>query len=313
MIARLSRSFVVRALVTAGVLALLLAQIDVAEAMAAIARLDLRSAVLVLVLVAADRVVMIWRWIVLLRAAGQPISTKSAAWIYLVSSFVGGFLPAGVGGDIARAYSLAQRTSQGGAAIASVAADRLLGLVSIVLVALAGAIVWQGDPQARTIVAAGALLSITVFFMMLWADVWLRTAMPTALRDRRLGIRLIRYADALSAYRGHRGAMFFVLLLSIAVQMLRISQAYLLGRGIGIEVPFDYYLVFMPIGLLALLLPISISGFGAPQGIIVWLLHPRGVPAADAFALTTLIVLSGIVANLPGALLYLRTARKRRS
>ena len=58
-----------------------------------------------------------------------------------------------------------------------------------------------------------------------------------------------------------------------------------------------------------LMLPISVNGFGIPQGIIVWLLRPVGVSSTDAFALSTLIVLSGIVANLPGAWLYLRAER----
>ena len=55
-----------------------------------------------------------------------------------------------------------------------------------------------------------------------------------------------------------------------------------------------------------LLLPLSISGFGIPQGVIVWLLGPHGVPEPDALALSTLIVLSGVMANLPGAWLWLR-------
>ena len=249
---------------------------------------------------------MVWRWIALLRAAGQPISTKSATWIYLVSSFVGGFLPAGVGADLARAYTLTQRTSQGGAAIASVAADRLLGLISILLVGLFGAVSWQRGADGNTVLMSGAVLGVFASIAFLWADSWVRAVMPHALRERRIGIRALRYADALSAYRGHRGTIALVLTLSIGVQLLRILQAYLLGRGIGIDVPFGYYLVFMPIGLIALLLPISISGFGAPQALMVWLLTPVGVPEADAFALTTLVVLSGIVSNLPGAILYLR-------
>jgi hypothetical protein len=57
------------------------------------------------------------------------------------------------------------------------------------------------------------------------------------------------------------------------------------------------------------MLPISLNGFGVPQGIIVWLLRPVGVSSTDAFALSTLIVLSGILANLPGAWLYLRAGR----
>jgi hypothetical protein len=118
----------------------------------------------------------------------------------------------------------------------------------------------------------------------------------------------MRLADAVGQYRGHRSALGGVALLSVGVQVLRILQAYLLGRGIGLDVTFTYYLLFMPIGLIALLLPISISGIGAPQGIIVWLLAPTGVPQPQALALSTLIVLSGIVANLPGAWLYLRAA-----
>ena len=302
----LSRSFWIRALITAGVLSLILWKVDGREALRAIARLDLRVLLLVGALLVVDRALMVWRWIALLRAAGQPISTKSATWIYLVSSFVGGFLPAGVGADLARAYTLTQRTSQGGAAIASVAADRLLGLISILLVGLFGAVSWQRGADGNTVLMSGAVLGVFASIAFLWADSWVRAVMPHALRERRIGIRALRYADALSAYRGHRGTIALVLTLSIGVQLLRILQAYLLGQGIGIDVPFGYYLVFMPIGLLALLLPISISGFGAPQALMVWLLTPVGVPEADAFALTTLVVLSGIVSNLPGAILYLR-------
>ncbi len=85
------------------------------------------------------------------------------------------------------------------------------------------------------------------------------------------------------------------------------------GLGLGITVPFGYCLVFMPIGLLLLLLPVSISGFGLPQG------RDRVAAAAEctcrsrsAFALSTLIVLSGLAGNLPGAWLYLRESSPSR-
>ena len=94
--------------------------------------------------------------------------------------------------------------------------------------------------------------------------------------------------------------------LSLVVQALRILQAWSIGLGLGIGVPIAYYLVFMPVGLLMLLLPISVSGFGVPQGVIVWLLRPLGVPDSQSFALSTLIVLAGLAGNLPGAWLYLR-------
>ena len=72
---------------------------------------------------------MIWRWVLLLRASGvDDRGDDGRASIFLVSSFVGSFLPAGVGGDAARAWGLSRVTAHGGEALASVAVDRLLGI-----------------------------------------------------------------------------------------------------------------------------------------------------------------------------------------
>jgi uncharacterized protein (TIRG00374 family) len=309
-LANLSGSLWLRWLLTLGVLAILALKIDLGATADALLRLRPSAALGVLVLLAIDRAIMVWRWIILLRARGAAVSNKAAAWIYLVSSFVGGFLPAGVGADVARAYTLSQRTARGSEAIASVAVDRLLGLSSIVAMGMVGVLIAgrqiPGTPPLVLPIAATAVLIVTG--LALWADRVMTTLLAN--RTSALALRLKRLADAVAQYRGHRLALASVALLSVAVQLLRILQAYLLGRGIGIDVPFTYYLLFMPVGLIALLLPISISGIGAPQGIIVWLLQPVGVPEPEALALSTLIVLSGIVANLPGALLYLISTRR---
>jgi uncharacterized membrane protein YbhN (UPF0104 family) len=306
----LSGSAWVRTLVTVGVLAYLLTRIDVRASIEAMGRLSLTAALGVLALVALDRMVMVWRWVILLRAAGAEVSTKSATWIYLVSSFVGSFLPAGVGGDAARAYTLAVRTSKGSEAVASVGVDRILGLLSILVMGAIGLVAAgsQIGPGPGIVLGAGLGL-VAAATACLWADYWIRALLPTAWHQRAIGRRAVKLADAFSRYRGHRPAVATVFLLSVGVQILRILQAWILGLGIGIALPFSYYLFFMPIGLIALMLPISISGFGAPQGVIVWLLQLRGVSQSDAFALSTLIVITGIVANLPGAWLYLRSGR----
>jgi glycosyltransferase 2 family protein len=305
--ANLTGSLWLRGLLTLGVLAILAFKIDMRATAEALLRLQPGAAVAVLGLLAIDRALMVWRWIILLRARGAAVSTKSATWIYLVSSFVGAFLPAGVGADAARAYSLSRRTARGSEAVASVAVDRLLGLSSIVAMGMVGVLVagrqMPGTPPLLLPVVAVLVLGGSV--AALWADRVMGALLTN--RTSALASRLRRLADAVAQYRGHRLALAGVALLSVAVQVLRILQAYLLGRGIDIDVPFSYYLLFMPIGLIALLLPISISGIGAPQAIIVWLLTPRGVPEHDALALSTLIVLSGIIANLPGALLYMRS------
>jgi uncharacterized protein (TIRG00374 family) len=307
----LVRSTWVRVAITAAILAYLFRHVDAGEAMRALVGVNPWALLVTAALVALDRVVMIRRWVLLLRASRVPVSTREAARIFLVSSFVGSFLPAGLGGDAARAWSLSRRTSQGSAALASVAVDRLLGVIAIALLGAVGALAWsrhQSGPLQTWTMAIGVVVIVGTI-LALFVDRVLGALLPESLRGRGIGARLSRLADAVASYRKTPGVLASVLAWSLAVQVLRVLQAWVLGLGLGIRVPFGYYLVFMPIGLLMLLLPISVSGFGLPQGVIVWLLQPVGVAKETAFALSTLIVLSGIAANLPGAWLWLRRAR----
>ena len=309
MIQHLARSTLLRVLLTAGILAYLFSQIDPVDTLQALLGIDLPFLFAVLLLVAIDRTVMVARWLVLLRASHTAVSLKSAAWIYLVSSFVGSFLPAGVGGDAARAYTLARRTDQGGEAVASVAVDRMSGMVSIVVLGIAGLLLWSerlGDDIRQIGLWLAAIVSAVVL-LAVRADTLLRLLVPARYRDTGPLARVVHLADAMARYRARPLALAVVLTLSFTVQLLRILQAYLLGLGLGMTVSLGYYLVFMPIGLLMLLLPVSISGFGLPQGVIVWLLRPIGVPDSQSLALSTLIVLTGLAGNIPGAWLYVRS------
>ena len=295
---------IVRLAITAAILAYLSTRIDMVEAARATAAVSRPHLILVLMMVGLDRAVMILRWVLLLRASGNTISTGDATRLFLVSSFVGSFLPAGIGADAARAYGLSRENTTGSEALASVAVDRLLGVQSLVLMAFIGILVWPTNQGWQLPAMAGA--TVVGCFVLLWADIWLRLVIPTRRHEGFITRRLLRLTDAVGRYRDRRGALIHVFVWSIIVQVLRITQAYILGLGLGMTVPFTYFLLFMPLALLLLLLPISISGFGLPQGGIVWMLQPMNVPESQAFALSTLIVLTGLAGNLPGLLLWLR-------
>lgn len=300
---------ILRLAITAVILALLARGIDFGDSARAIAAIDLRYLALVLGLVAIDRCVMIWRWILLLRASGIAITARAAARLFLVSSFVGSLLPAGVGADAARAYGLSRETTSGSEAVASVAVDRILGVFSIVVMSMVGVVAWAPAREDWRIAAAIVAMTIACSAVF-WAGDWLRWTIPDAHHGHSIARRLLKLSDAVGRYRGRSGVLAQVMAWSIVVQVLRITQAYFLGLGLGLTVPYSYYLLFMPLGLLMLLLPISISGFGAPQAGFVWMLRPVGVPDAQSFALSTLIVMTGLAGNIPGLWLWLRQRRE---
>jgi glycosyltransferase 2 family protein len=308
-----------RLAITVAILAYLSTRIDMGEAARATAAISTPHLVLVLMMVALDRAIMILRWVLLLRASGIGISTVDATRLFLVSSFVGSFLPAGIGADAARAYGLTRGTphqapgtrhqapqATAAEALASVAVDRLLGVASLVLMAIIGLIAWTPQEPGgwRIPVAVGVALAACV--AAFWANEWLRLLIPARRHEGFLPRHLLRLTDAVGRYRNRRHVLVHVLVWSVVVQVLRITQAYILGLGLGLTVPYSYYLMFMPLALLLLLLPISISGFGLPQSGIVWMLQPIGVPESQGFALSTLIVLTGLAGNLPGLFLWLR-------
>jgi uncharacterized membrane protein YbhN (UPF0104 family) len=313
LLGRASKSTFVRLAVTAAILGYLSTRIDMGDAARAIAAIGRPHLAAVLLLVAIDRAVMILRWLLLLRASGITIGVADATRLFLVSSFVGSFLPAGVGADAARAYGLARESASGSEAVASVAVDRVLGVLSLALMGVAGLVAWAPEGRSDWRVVAAVAIAGAGCVAAFWADQWLRWLVPAHRHDGSITRRVLRLSDAVSRYRNRRGVLAHVMAWSLVVQLLRISQAYLLGLGLGMTVPFGYFVLFMPVALLMLLLPVSVSGFGVPQAAIVWLLRPVGVADSTAFALSTLIILTGLAGNLPGLVLWLRRPRNPES
>ena len=310
MITKLVVSFWFRAVLSATIVIYLVSQFDRQETVSTLLAVDVRYLLGALVVDAGARATMIVRWTVLLRSTATPVSVWSAARIFLVTSFVGTALPAG-GADITRAYVVSRYTDDEGEAFASVAVDRLLGVAALLLLGVLGLTLWTGDvalPLARLVVGLSVVTAI-VLLGAFWAADVLRVVMPSPLRRLPPGRWLIEAAESVARYRARRGTLLTVFALSLMAQWLRILEVFLLGDGLGIGVELSHYLVFMPVGLLAFMLPISIAGIGLPQGIIVWLLRPIGVPDVQAFALSTLVVVVGLIGTLPGLWLYLRSRK----
>ena len=301
---------VLRILVAVGLTALLLWQSDPRAVWQAARGADWRFIVLACVLVAIDRVLMAYRWLTLLAPLHPDTRPPIGAVmrIFFVSTFVGTFLPASVGGDAVRAYGLSKEGVGGVDAVASVLMDRLLGVVSILIVAVAGAMLARDLIDIRALFPALAILMLACFAALAVvfsprAAVAVAGVLALFPRGRDTGGRLV---TAIQRYATLHLPMANVLLCSIAVQVLRVLQTYCLGVALGLAVPIGVYFALVPIVLLIVLMPITINGIGTTQAGFVWLFGRAGVASAPAFALSVLFLGIAIVGNLPGAVMYLR-------
>lgn len=294
-----------RLAVTVAILGWLARDISGPSALAALRAIPWWAATLAVGLVAVDRWLMFLRW----RTLIGPFTARPAAELrhtFFVSAFVGSFLPAGIGGDAARAYAMRQGGSSMGSAVASVVLDRWLGLLAVGLSGCAGLLL---VPRSVAVGLTWPLLGTTAVLVAgtlaaLHANRAIHHMSTAAMRATWPGRQVTRLGDALAAYRAHPGLLMRVASLSLVVQAGRIILAWLIGTSLGIALPFGYYWAFMPLNILIILLPLSLGGFGLPQGAMVWTLQPLGVAATDAFLLSVLFVGAGVVGNLPGAWLF---------
>lgn len=311
------RGRLLRLLVAVGLTGYVLWRADPAQVLRATAEPDWRWIAAAVALVLVDRALMAYRWMLLLCALtpGSRPPFRDVLRIFFVSTFVGSFLPS-VAGDIYRAFSLSRLQVSGVQAAASVIMDRALGVLSMVVVAVA-ALVFAREMLAVPGVAPTlglAALACAAGALGLYSEraaaaaVRVTGRLPGA-KVRTLSAGLI---EAVRRYGQHHGELTLVLLASIAVQGIRVLQAFCLGAALGLAAPLWAYFVFVPLIVLVMQLPVTILGLGTSQAMFALLFTRVGVPAPEAVALSILFIALGLLGNLPGALLYATGSRGAR-
>lgn len=300
----------IRILVAVALTAVIVWRSDPATVVAATSGARLPWLIAAVLLVLLDRSLMAYRWIVLVRVfeGADRVPLSALLRVFFVSTFVGTFLPTSVGADAVRAYGLARGHTSAARSLASVLMDRLLGVLSLLIVALAG-LTFARDLLRDSAVLAG--IAITAIACAVGASA-IYSERVAAIAARLLGAIPLAVArrvatnltGAVREYAPRHGALANVLAGSIAVQLIRIVQAYTLGLALNLPLPFTTYFAFVPIILLVMLLPITVFGLGTSQLAFAALFARAGVPIGGAVALSLLFVGLGVVGNLPGAFLY---------
>ena len=129
---------------------------------------------------------------------------------FFISSFVSTALPTG-SADVIRACALSQSGVGGQAATASVVVDRILGVVSLLLlglVSLASGIPEANLPPLARLVAGLCLVaSVVVLFGALWTDRLAGVVLPQMLQRSAVGQWLLLTAGEIASYRSRRGVL----------------------------------------------------------------------------------------------------------
>ncbi|MFA9477351.1 lysylphosphatidylglycerol synthase transmembrane domain-containing protein [Phycisphaerales bacterium AB-hyl4] len=310
---RVGFSLLLRLAISVGLLAILLSQVDLTGifAVASGARFDLLAVLLAMFI--AERCLGACRWHLLMRTQRVPVSFATTLRATLLGGFVGTFLPGGVGVEAVRVAAMT-RAANLASATSSVLVDRILGslaLVGIVLVALA--LTPQPVPAAVPI-AAWASLACLLALSLILLHPRLRRGLQWLLPGRRRGQlrrELRRFAASVRQMRRQPMTLAYVGGLSVLFQLLRVGIAPVAALALGLHIPLGLLLIYVPIIMFIMMMPISIAGLGVREAAFVYFFGLQYVTPEQALALSLLIGLFTLIVQLPGAVVCITGVRPR--
>ncbi len=258
-----------------------------------------------------------YQWWRLLSAIEIRIPLWKVCAYYHVGLFFNNFLPANIGGDIARVVDASRYSRTRAAALSSVVMDRAMGTL-----ALAGLALVTTLPAIDRFHLSLAYLALVVFFVasaiFLWALLHPRFLDTLEFVMSRVGLgRLKPHLDELARnladFRGQQRRLFEVFAVAVVVQVARIGVHVLVGRSFGLHIGLVYFFLFVPLLAVIISLPISFNGIGVREGAGIVLFGLVGVGRASAFSLQFTTYLVAVAVSLLGALVFLARIPRRRA
>jgi len=248
----------------------------------------------------ASQVVTALRWRRVARAAGFAITPAAAIHTYLAGAFFGLFVPTPIGGDAPRVLQLGRLAPGPSQAAIATTFDRLLGLVTLAVLAALAA--WRvGDRVPETVIAAVA--TAAGLAMALWTTLpWLARFAPLPRSLHRLVA-----ADVSRWFTGRFQAVLWTM--SAGAHGLQVAAQLGLTRALGLRL--DLPLVALCHGVVVVLgsLPLTVAGAGLREGAYVWVLSGAGVDVDRCVALGLLWFAVGVTNAVVGGLVFLAGSR----
>lgn len=256
--------------------------------------------------------IVAWRLQRLLATQDISISLRDSLLLTFAGNFFNFAMPGTTGGDLYKAYHISRMTHKRTEGVTVVILDRVLGLVSFLLIAAVTILVywrtnligfygrWVGILTVAFFVACGLFFSRRVRHWVRYDDL---------LRRLPFADKLKRVDATTFSFRYHRWDAVLSLVSTMLSHVFIIFCVYFAARALGMHPHNDRSdadllvacMLATVVGMLLAAVPISIQGFGLMEAVFYKVLVEGGwSSASQMLALTLSFRLIQVVWSLPG-------------
>lgn len=234
-------------------------------------------------------------------------------------TFAGNFfnfaLPGTTGGDLIKAYYIAQLTHRKTEAVTTVFLDRVVGLLGLMILASGmflfshRAVSWDPKLYASIATGLGVVWTVLIAGSLVIFSGRMRRAFGLSTLAARLpaGEQLLRVGRATVAMRQHLSLVLLCLVGTLGLQLLVVISAYVMSRALAMSGGFVLYFICVPIGFLIAAIPISPpQAFGVMEVAYIQFFATGGLnTSSQAFAFALAVRVIQLIWSLPGVLVPL--------
>lgn len=298
-----------RLLFVVGLLGFMVIKLDPAALWKILKGVDLRLFCMVFVFLSIEATLRSLNWGQLLRCKQVDLPLPKILYAYITGSFFGYFLPSSLGTDVSRFIALSKQTAikMKDAAVTVVALNVVM-LLSLTLTAglsAAGLAAVVEGKLPFILIAAAAFSGMIVFGLVLRHREKLRRSLRMKGRAEKVLEKIWKLVDAFTVFEQHPAMLLKVFGNAFLIQILASLNVYFIALSLDREISILYCLLFMPIIAISRLIPISIAGFGAEQGIFVALFALVGVAPEEIFLISVLLSSASLLFIVAGGVIYL--------
>ena len=254
----------------------------------ALENIDIFWLVLSFSLHALGLLISAYRWQILIRAQGDEVPMGFLAKSYLVGNFFNLFLPTRFGGDVVRIRDGSRYSRSLLKSSAIVIVERFTGVIVLLTFAFVVSLSRLDMAQSLPII----WISLLVGFMGLLAAFLFFTPIVSYFLNKvpekgiwlNIKSKILEFRRVVLVYKDKKGAFFLALFWAFLLQVNVILHYYLAGKAFHLEIPFLDYFIFIPIILLILTIPVTISGLGLREVLFIQIFATYGIAEHVVFS-----------------------------
>jgi uncharacterized membrane protein YbhN (UPF0104 family) len=293
--------FAMKAAVSLGILAVIAAKTDLARIASILSSISAGAVTAALGLIIIQSLVTAYRWVLVMAGVGVSVDLWPAVQALYASLFINQCLPSYVGGDAYRVYWLYGEGNPLTTAVRGVLIDRVSALIALVVMMVATLPrLFRRFPDHSVetgivaVACAGMAGTVAFFACDVLPRRWARFPLVAQLRELSASARRLLLT---------RASGLVVNPLAILVHALGAAIMFVFAADMGLPLTvLDCLLLIPPITLLSAV-PISISGWGVREGVMVGALAMMGIGTEQALALSVLLgfvlLANGLLGVLP--------------